>query len=80
MCGQEFCRACFSGSAVCPDCAENEGEDDDAEEAPDFDDVSNLNELLEDEDVEDVEEEEEDEIPEEDLRDDEAMYGDQDER
>ena len=47
MCGAEFCRICVPRSAVCPDCAD-QNEDEDEEDAPDFDDVPNLDEILED--------------------------------
>lgn len=44
MCGAEFCTKCFPRSAVCEDCAESGGDEDD----PDFEDVSDLKEVLDD--------------------------------
>ena len=66
MCGTEFCRLCHPKSTVCPDCADQD-EDDDTDE-PDFDDVSNLDEVL-DEDEESKEEEAEEDVS-DDLADD----------
>lgn len=48
-CGCEFCRKCFPGSQLCPDCADeaaavvNDEEDD---QEPDFEDVKDLGALM----------------------------------
>ncbi len=49
VCGCEFCRKCFPGATLCPDCAEEAttaitAEEDDVE--PDFEDVKDLNALM----------------------------------
>lgn len=49
-CGEEFCTLCFPRSAVCPDCAESSGLDEDAK-GEDFDDVDKLDKVLGDEDA-----------------------------
>lgn len=61
MCGAEFCRVCHPKSAVCPDCAEQEGEEEEEEtgDMPDFDDVNDLDEVLDDDKFDDAEDEEE---------------------
>ena len=46
-CGEEFCAKCFPRSAVCADCVEGGGLDDDAH-GEDFDDVGKLDKLLKD--------------------------------
>jgi len=46
-CGEEFCAMCFPRSAVCADCAEGGGLDDDAR-GEDFDDVGKLDKILDD--------------------------------
>ena len=62
MCGAEFCRICFPRSAVCPDCSDQETDEED-EESPDFDDVKNLDEVLGDDEEAEKLIEEEDSIP-----------------
>jgi hypothetical protein len=72
MCGAEFCRICFPRTAVCPDCADQEGEEElDGEDAPDFDDVSDLDKYLDDdEEAEKAVRESEEEPPPEGVSDD----------
>ena len=61
LCGAEFCAKCFSGSAVCSDCADERDTDDDDEDADALDAESDgdddVDELLDEADT----------IPEEDL-------------
>jgi len=49
-CGEEFCTLCFPRSAVCADCAEGGGLDEDAKEE-DYADADKLDKNLEDEDA-----------------------------
>lgn len=81
MCGCEYCRSC-NPSPVCPECAAQQevDEDDELEKQPDFEDVKDLNAILEnDEEAEKLVEEEGDPIPLEDLVDDEADAGSEEE-
>ena len=56
-CGGEFCALCFPRSAVCADCAEGGGLEEDAR-GEDFDDVTKVDKVL-DEDKAASEDEEE---------------------
>ncbi len=49
-CGEEFCARCYPRSAVCDDCAESSGLDEEPRGA-DFDDVGKVGKVLDDEDA-----------------------------
>ena len=61
-CGVEFCTLCFPRSAVCADCAEDAGLDEDARGA-DFDDVGKLGKVLDDEAADERAKNDDDESP-----------------
>jgi superfamily II helicase len=70
MCGMQFCRACNRNASICPDCADQDLDDD--EDDADFEDVENLDALLEkDDEIDKMLEEIENEPPPEDLEDEE---------
>jgi len=61
-CGVEFCTLCFPRSAVCADCAEESGLDDEARDG-DFDDVGKVGKVLDDEAADERAKNDDDESP-----------------
>ncbi len=62
VCGEEFCARCFARSAVCADCAESTGLEEDAR-GEDFDDVGKVGKVLDDEAADERAKNDDDESP-----------------